>query len=255
MLAAIRVEEKALTDPRFAILGKLMGVSKFDARGRVELLWSHCTETKSYYLSSSVIDILAEFEGFHQLLLHDEVRLAEQTDRGIRIKGTKNRIEWLASLRKNGGKGGRPKITRSKPDGNQMVTKVEPDANPPTPVPIPTLVNKKTIKNKIYVLPKELEESWILFWSVQINKVGKQYAQECFERCLQTYSIHQILDGWQRYKNDKLKKPTQSWLNPSTFLNNLQTYLDQDYGLQDVATQKTSAFLEHMRRKEASSDA
>lgn len=234
MLAAIRVEEKALTDPRFGILGKLMGVDKFSARGRVEVLWAHCTETKSYYLSESVIDTLAEFDGFAALLCHSEVMLAEKTDDGIRIKGAKGRIEWLAKLRKNGKKGGRPRSKKKKPFGFENETKVEPGANPPIPVPVPTLTNNKTIKNKVYVLPKELEESWQMFWTAQINKVGKIYAQECFEKCLQTYTISQILDAWERYKNDKLKKPTQSWLNPSTFLNNLHVYLDPEYGLQPV---------------------
>jgi hypothetical protein len=231
MLAAIRVEEKALTDPRFSILGKMMGVDKFSARGRMEMLWAHCTETKSYFLKPSVIDTLAESDGFAELICHSEVSLGERIGDVIRIKGAKGRIEWLAKLRKNGKKGGRPRKTKRKPDGFVLETRGEPGANPPTPTLAPTPVSKKTIKNKIFVLPKELEESWAMFWSVQKNKVGRKYAQECFAKVLQSYSIAQVLDAWERYKNDKLKKPTQSWLNPSTFLNNLDEYLDPEYGL------------------------
>ena len=141
-MASIRLEEEARNDPRFKVLGKKLGTTRFDARARVEELWAHCTKKNTYYLHAEIIDALAEFEGFHALILSPEVNLAEQTEKGIRIRGTKGRIEWLAKARKNGGKGGRPKKTRRKPTGFENETKTEPKPNLLTPIltPAPALV-------------------------------------------------------------------------------------------------------------------
>ncbi len=105
-MAAVSFDERARKDPRFIILGKRLGTSHFDARGRMIEVWAHCTEVRSYYLSAEIIDVLAEFEGFSELICSADVNLAEKTEKGIRIRGTKGRIEWLENLRKNAKKGG-----------------------------------------------------------------------------------------------------------------------------------------------------
>lgn len=145
VMASIRLEDEARKDPRFGILGKRMGTSKFDARARMEELWAYCTEKQTYFLSAEIIDELAEFPNFSHLICEPEVSLAEACSEGIRIKGTKGRIEWIAKLRKNGKKGGRPRKTKTKPEANQTETRIEPPSNPLTltltPVLTTTLVN------------------------------------------------------------------------------------------------------------------
>jgi hypothetical protein len=238
MLAAIRVEEKALTDPRYAILGRLMGVDKFSARGRVEMLWSHCTEIKSYFLTSSVIDTLAECEGFSELICHPEVKLGEKTDSGIRIKGTRGRIEWLAKLRKSSEKGGEK--TRAKWLANRG-PKDRPNEGqtlgPPTPVLTPTPVNDLK-KKKVFVLPREMIEGFKTFWDAYGKKVGRAAAEKAYAARMETHSFTDIMNGLEslnRYKTASGEiRP-----HPATFLNNLPDYLQPDYGQETSAAEKT----------------
>lgn len=156
-MASIRVEKKAFTDPRFKVLAKRMGTSRFDARGRMEEVWSYCTEHQTYFVSSELINEIAEWENFSELILDDSVGLAEKTTKGIRIKGTRGNIEWLAKLRKNASKGGKATSAnrRSKTVASGTQNKV-PDERPittaPAPVPasVPVLVKKTGTKNNTH---------------------------------------------------------------------------------------------------------
>lgn len=144
MAASVRIEQKVFTDPRFAILGKLMGVSRFDAIGRMASVYSHCTEIGAHSLSGSVIDVVADFDGFADLISRPDVNLAEIAGNSLRIKGTEGRVEWLEACRENGKKGGRPKLKPNPNLGvNQTLTGIEPESNLPTPTPTPTPRTKK----------------------------------------------------------------------------------------------------------------
>ena len=171
-MASIRIEDEARKDPRFGILGKRLGTTKFDARARMEELWAYCTDRHTYYLAAEVIDELTEFPGFHQHIIDSE--LAEQTDKGIRIRGTKGRIEWLRKLRNNGKKGGRPKKTKEKPDGNQNVTGTEPPPNPLTLVIVPSPVPVQNLEREAVV-------ECTLTWSETLEKFGIKRAINQFD--------------------------------------------------------------------------
>lgn len=134
-MASVRVD--GINDPRFKILGKLINSNRFDALGRMVAVWEYCTEKQTYFLTEIILDAISEIENFADALTKSD--LAERTDEGIRIKGTKGRIEWLRKLRQNGKKGGRPKKTKTKPDGNQKETKFEPPSNPLTLTIAPSL--------------------------------------------------------------------------------------------------------------------
>ena len=111
MAASVRVEGDALTDPRFARLGKLLGSNADEALGKMIRVWSYCTTINAHSLPPEDVDALVAREGFSGLAL--EVGLAEAQENGaIRICGTKGRIEWLAKLRRNSEKGGN--ATRAK---------------------------------------------------------------------------------------------------------------------------------------------
>jgi uncharacterized phage protein (TIGR02220 family) len=72
-------------------------------------LWRQCTLEQSPFLPAATITRILGERGVHALV---ESRLGEVTDKGIRIRGTKGRIEWLKKLRNNkkfGKLGGRPK--------------------------------------------------------------------------------------------------------------------------------------------------
>lgn len=104
MAAAVRIDASAFTDPRFKILGSLIGSDRFRAIGCMAMVWSHCTEHQARTLSAEVIDALTDVEGFSESMVR--AGLGERIEDGIRICGTKGRIEWLATKRKNARKGG-----------------------------------------------------------------------------------------------------------------------------------------------------
>lgn len=116
-MAAVRTESDAFGDVRYERLARLAGLADADhARGKMARLWRQCTMEKRYVLpAEDVIQVLGE----NAVVALTESRLGEQVEGGVRIRGTKGRIEWLDKLRKNGQKGGRPKKTKSKPSGFQ----------------------------------------------------------------------------------------------------------------------------------------
>jgi hypothetical protein len=130
-MPSVRIEDDAFGDLRYETLAKEAGLADADhARGKMARLWRQCTAERIYHLSETEVCAVLGPRGVDALI---ESRLGEQTDRGIRIRGTRGRIEWLEKLRKNGKKGGRPKKTKAKPSGFQ-------ESNPPAPAPAPVLV-------------------------------------------------------------------------------------------------------------------
>lgn len=69
------------------------------------LIWIHCTDRETYFLSADIIDALTDHEGFAEKMA--KAGLAEmQADGTYRIRGTEGRIEWLAEKRDAAKKGG-----------------------------------------------------------------------------------------------------------------------------------------------------
>jgi hypothetical protein len=146
-----RVDDRARKDPRFAILGKRLGTTRFDALGRMGEVWAYCAEHKAYVVPAHIIDVVAEFDGFAELICSPEVDLAEPSEGGVRIRGTKGRIEWLEKLRKNAKKGGRARASQKASHlASQKVTQTPAKADPGSSVLIPILspvLEKKNTKS------------------------------------------------------------------------------------------------------------
>lgn len=125
-MASINVEQKALIDPRFARLGKEMGVPAEWAHdvgmGRSIRAWNECIERGTRVLEEWILREVLGTNCAPILLVTCD--LAEQLSDGkFRIKGTKGRVEYLKKLRKNarknGKKGGRPRKTETGSQENQ----------------------------------------------------------------------------------------------------------------------------------------
>lgn len=145
MGASVRTEDEAFSDERFTDLARAAGLVDADhARGKMSRLWRQCTIETTYILPrETVVGVLGD-RGVEAIVC---ARLGEVVDGGIRIRGTRGRIEWLRKLRQNGkfGKrGGRPKRN---PDGLPTkpirVTKTAPNETPPTPAPVPTPIEEE----------------------------------------------------------------------------------------------------------------
>jgi hypothetical protein len=140
MSASVRIEDEAFSDERYEDLAHFAGLADADhARGKMAKLWRQCTlENRHILPRTTVVRVLGD-RGVEALIVS---RLGEEVEEGIRIRGTKGRIEWLKKLRSNGkfGKlGGRP---RANPDGlstkPKRVSKNAKELTPPAPAPAPT---------------------------------------------------------------------------------------------------------------------
>lgn len=135
MGASVRIEDEAFSDRRYERLAAEAGLTDADhARGKMAVLWRQCTIEHTHILEvSDVVPVLGP-RGVEALELS---RLGERVDSTrVRIRGTRGRIEWLAKLRKNGAKGGRPKKTKWKPSGSA-------EPNPPAPAPAPAQLHER----------------------------------------------------------------------------------------------------------------
>lgn len=107
MASIVSVDLLAFTDPRFDIAAKSLGVSKFDVLGRMLMVWKECTIHSTYYLSDQIIDALVQLSGFGDALVTAE--LAERMPKRagfIRVKGTRERIEWYKKVKAGAKRGG-----------------------------------------------------------------------------------------------------------------------------------------------------
>jgi hypothetical protein len=141
-VARINVEQKALSDPRYSVLGTLLGTSRHEALGLMIVVWNECQERESYYLSGAILNGIFSRENAGHVLSKSELARDTET-KGYYICGSKGRIEWLRKRRKEGrlgGKlGGRPKKplgVRVGVDGKQR------PETPPAPAPAPALKKK-----------------------------------------------------------------------------------------------------------------
>jgi len=116
-MSSVRIEDEAFGDRRYHRLATEAGLADADhARGKMAVLWRQCTIEQRHILpNQDVCDVLGP-NGVEALV---NARLGDIAEGGVRIRGTKGRIEWLKKLRDNGKKGGRPKKTKSKPSGFQ----------------------------------------------------------------------------------------------------------------------------------------
>ena len=146
-MAAIRVEECAFRDPRFVKLAKRVGLADGDhARGKLEHVWSLCTERETYVLDEEDFDIAAGVDGIAAACCLPEVGLAEWVQpagssdahagsrggRLVRVKGTEGRIDWLGDNRAAARAGGLARAATAKRDEHgRMVASTRPASSQP----------------------------------------------------------------------------------------------------------------------------
>jgi hypothetical protein len=116
-VSSVRIESSAFGDDRFEMLARKAGLADADhARGKMARLWRQCTIEQRHILTVEEIALVLGDSGADALII---ARLGVRDDGGIRICGTRGRIEWLEKLKENGKKGGRPKKTKRFPSGSE----------------------------------------------------------------------------------------------------------------------------------------
>lgn len=172
-MARVNVEQKALTDARFAHLGRLVhrqtcacSLTNLDAHrlglGHMSAVWNECQERETKTLSANDLDVILGVTNASNFLIEVELGTAVKGGR-IRIKGTKGRIEWLGKSRKHGAKGaehgikgGRPRKT---PHG---VIEKPPVGFPKKPPPSPSPSIALTKEDKTQTTARDFVEGFVL---------------------------------------------------------------------------------------------
>ena len=76
-MARVNVEQKALSDPRYAVLGNLLGTSRHDALGRMIFVWNECQERERQTLSETVVAAIFERDDAADLLVLSELAVRD----------------------------------------------------------------------------------------------------------------------------------------------------------------------------------
>jgi hypothetical protein len=211
--ASVRIEDEAFSDARIEILGSLLGTSRYDALGRLAYIWRQATAMGK--------DILPEAMIAHHLSVDALVSsgLGVKTQKGVRLKGAKGRIDWLERKREAGrlnghlgaefGKrGGRPPKTPKEP--GEGVSKNPPPAPAPAPATSPALPNSAD------------EFGFDAFWIVWPKKVAKPAAIRAWAKLAPTRELFERIVADVRYRlttPDWLKESGQYIPFPATYLN------------------------------------
>lgn len=209
-MASVRLEEESFADPRFDLLGVLAGFNRYEALGRMAHLWRTCTQRSTYVLDEPWIVACLGKNGVENLI---QSGLGERTDKGIRIKGTQGRIEWLETKRQAAIKGGQasankrrtkkqrkgnqaqPEVNQTSTNGTPNVDDTTTEPNPltltlPLPLPLPPEKREEEIPahNKIFK-PPTLEE----VKAYCLERGGKVNPEKWFN--------HYTSNGWMVGKN------------------------------------------------------
>lgn len=111
-MARVSISSEVFHDIRFDKLAKILGIDKFSAIGRMAALWEYCTHREMHRVPKEDINmIMNHTEAARGLLLSQLASKCNASDK-LYISGTKGRIEWITSLRKNSKNGGQ--ATRAK---------------------------------------------------------------------------------------------------------------------------------------------
>jgi len=132
-MARMSIDDKLLRDPRVLRLARALGWSRRETVGALLDVFAVAYDRERDVLPSADIDIAAEREGFADLMF--EVDLAEQVRGRVRIKGAKERIEYLVSKSNAGRIGGIKSGESRRKSAKQKTNDREARRNPPDPVP------------------------------------------------------------------------------------------------------------------------
>jgi len=150
-MARISVEQHALSDPRFFILGSLMGADPAFAHdvglARAVRLWNECIERETKVLQGTIAQAIAQHkDGAAWFVEADLAEWADEAETVFRVKGSDGRVEYLGKLREAKVRAGKARAAgaardpktgtfTSTPQHDTSTTPPEPSALTPTLTP------------------------------------------------------------------------------------------------------------------------
>lgn len=204
MAVSVRIEDEAFSDRRYDVLARELGLPDADcARGKMAAVWRQCTQQQTHILGVEMLSAVLGEKGIDALI---KSGLGVVVDGGIRIRGTRGRIEWLARLRKNARKGGVAKSAKRQPSRQASGSAVRvPDACPPAPAPVTAPIREESGS------PAGLA---LLFDKVDLagGEIGKARNQKAAKKKAASSPDHQAaIDAFhQRFKEKYGTKPDWS---------------------------------------------
>ncbi len=133
-MARMSIDDKFLRDPRVADLADDLGISRFDAMGRLLAVFALCYDFERDTLRTSDIDRAAERPGFADAIFAADLAVIARG--GMRIRGANQRIEYLAGKREAGRVGGaNSALSRQLASKHPVQAPRQARGNLPDPVP------------------------------------------------------------------------------------------------------------------------
>lgn len=128
-MARVNIDSPFFSDPRVDRLASISGESKFTTRGRLIEIWHYCYNQTQEVLTSDEVNLhggWSDTNCYGDLMV--KAHLAEKTSSGYRIRGTKERFNYIIECRENGRRGG--KISAAK-RANKHPSEGQGGLNPP----------------------------------------------------------------------------------------------------------------------------
>lgn len=132
-MARMSIDDKFLRDPRVTQLAIDLGMSRWEAMGRLIAVFAVCYDLEREVITPAQVDLAADRPGLADALFAAD--LAVTTRRGLRIRGVKKRIEYLSPKREAGRQGGIKSGESRRNSAKQKHAILEATVNPPDPVP------------------------------------------------------------------------------------------------------------------------
>ena len=126
----VNVDSQVMTDARFKLMARRLGVPWQEVLGRCVVLWMACYESRRAALPSIEIDVTAELDGFADAMIATGLGVVN-VDGLVTVCGARSRIEWLESQREKGARGGKSRATRR--DSGDLLAVAQADAQAPAP--------------------------------------------------------------------------------------------------------------------------
>lgn len=132
-MARMSIDDKFLRDTRVTELGLDLGLSRWEAMGRLLAVFAVCYDLERDVLTCKQVDLAAERPGFGDAMFAAD--LAVNVRGGMRIRGAGERIKYLSHKAEAGHIGGLKSGESRRNQAKQNRSNHEARGNPPDPVP------------------------------------------------------------------------------------------------------------------------
>jgi len=242
-MSRVNVDVEAFTDIRFKLLGKQIGASENEVLGCMTRVWWHCTDKQTHFITQEIFEAIVSTERFFDAALN--VDLLRRAQDKIYVCGTRGRIEWLGTLRRNAKKGGQAFKRKMKPKHDVKETEEQRPhglpggpldgqaemgslGGPPAPAPAPILNNTYTSNHRRKKKSKNLyPEEFETIYKSYPRREGKTQGFRVYEKEISSLDdLKQLTAAISNYRLAKAGTEHKYLLHFKTFMNQWRDWLE-----------------------------